>query len=70
MCNIVFTYEENVLIAGKKSKGEKSKEGMKKVRVLKRSILSLLLSLSLVISPLAGTGLVVSAEEDGGGHSG
>lgn len=48
-------------------KGEKSKEGMKKIRVLKRSILSLLLCLSLVISPLAGTGLVVSADEDGGG---
>lgn len=40
---------------------------MKKVRVLKRSILSLLLCLSLVVSPLAGTGLVVSAEGDGGG---
>ena len=40
---------------------------MKKVRVLKRSILSLVLCLCLVVTPLADTGIVVSAEENGGG---
>ncbi len=37
----------------------------KKVRVLKRSILSLCLCLCLVISPLAGTGIEVSAAAEG-----
>jgi len=39
----------------------------KKFRTLKRSVLSMALSLSLVVSPLAGTGIGASAEELGGG---
>ncbi len=50
----------------KNKKGGKRKEGMrKKVRVLKRSILSLCLCLCLVISPLAGTGIEASAAAEG-----